>query len=78
MHPMTDPVRWQILAVPTEAFMGSARSVFYLAAPDETHECTRTTDPDHLVPSAPYPTNMPPLGIAARYAAGRPRALWRD
>ena len=31
--------RWHILAVPTEAFMGSARSVFSLAAPDERREC---------------------------------------
>ena len=31
--------RWHILAVPTEAFMGSASSVFSLAAPDERREC---------------------------------------
>jgi len=31
--------RWHILAVPTESFMGSARSVFSLAAPDERREC---------------------------------------
>ena len=31
--------RWYILAVPTDAFMGSARSVFGLAAPDERREC---------------------------------------
>jgi hypothetical protein len=30
---------WYILAVPTAAFMGSARSVFNLAAPDERREC---------------------------------------
>jgi hypothetical protein len=29
------------------------------------------TNPDHLVPSAPSPTNVPPLQIADRYAAGR-------
>ena len=31
----------------------------------------RSTNPDHLVPSAPSPTNVPPLRIADRYAAGR-------
>jgi hypothetical protein len=72
--------RWHILAVPTGAFMGSARTVFSLAALDERRECYvhRTTNPDHLIPSAPSPTNVPPLQIAARYAAGRPRAPRRD
>jgi hypothetical protein len=71
--------RWYLLAVPTEAFMGSARSVFSLAVPGERSEChvIRTTNPDHLVPHPPAPTNMPPLRIAARYAAGRPRAQRR-
>jgi hypothetical protein len=27
-----------------------------------------TTNPDHLVPSTPSPTTVPPLRIAARYA----------
>jgi hypothetical protein len=65
--------RWYLLAVPTEAFMGSARSVFSLAALDERRECCviRTTNPDHLVPSAPSPTNAGSLRIAARYAASR-------
>jgi hypothetical protein len=31
--------RWHILAVPTEAFVGSASSVFNLAAPGERSEC---------------------------------------
>jgi hypothetical protein len=31
--------RWYILAIPTDAFMGSATSVFNLAAPDERREC---------------------------------------
>jgi hypothetical protein len=31
--------RWYLLAVPTEAFTGSARSVFSLAAPDERRDC---------------------------------------
>jgi hypothetical protein len=37
-----------------------------------------TTNPDHLVPSAPSPRNVPPLRIAARYATGRPRAPRRS
>ena len=41
--------RWYLLAVPTESFMGSARSVFSLAALDERRDCrvTRTTNPEH-------------------------------
>jgi hypothetical protein len=72
--------RWYILAVPTAAFMGSARSVFNLAAPDERRECRapHSTNPDHLIPSKPSPMNVPPRRIAARYAAGRPRAPRRD
>jgi len=67
--------RWYILAVPEEAFFGGARSVFSLAALDEMRECfiARTTNPDHLVPSAPSPTNVAPLRIAAQYLAGRLR-----
>ncbi len=71
--------RWQILAVPAEAFMGGAGSVFNLATLEERRECRvlRSTNPDHLVPSAPSPTNVSPLRIAARHAAGRPRARRR-
>ena len=52
--------RWRFLAVPTEAFMGSARSVFHLAAPGERTACysLRSTNPDHLIPSAPSPIRM--------------------
>ena len=32
-----------------------------------------STNPDHLVPSAPSSTNVPPLRIVAPYLAGRPR-----
>ena len=66
--------RWYLLAVPTESFIGSARSVFSLVAPDERRDChvTRTTNPDHLIPRGPSPTNLPPLRIAARYSSGRP------
>jgi hypothetical protein len=31
----------------------------------------RSTNPDHLVPSAASPTNVPSLQIADRYTAGR-------
>jgi hypothetical protein len=67
--------RWQLLAVPTDAYVGSACSVFSLAAPGERKACyvPRTTNPAHLVPSVLSPTTVPPLQIAARYAAGRPR-----
>lgn len=34
---------------------------------------THLTNPDHLGPSVPSPTNAPPLRIGAPYAAGRPR-----
>ncbi len=34
---------------------------------------THSTNPDHLVSSVASPTNVPPLRIADRYAAGRPR-----
>jgi hypothetical protein len=67
--------RWYLLAVPTEAFMGSARSVFSVAALDKRRDChvTRTTYPDHLAPRGPSATNLPPLRIAGRYTSGRPR-----
>jgi hypothetical protein len=32
-----------------------------------------STNRDHLVPSTPSPTNVPPLRVADRYAGGRPR-----
>jgi hypothetical protein len=46
--------RWYLLAVPTEAFMGSARSVFSLAAPDERGDCRIIcrTDSDRPPPRA--------------------------
>ena len=68
--------RWNLLAVPTEAFMGSARSVFSLAVPGKKSECsvTRTTNPDHLLPGVPSPTNLPPLRIARPVLIGETRA----
>ena len=66
---------WYLLAVPAESFVGSARSVFSLVAPDERRDChvTRVTNPSHLVPRVPSPTNVSPLRIAAQYVAGRKR-----
>ncbi len=66
--------RWYLLAVPTEAFMGSARSVFSLAALDGRRDChvTRTTNPDHLITTESSPTNLPPLRVATRYLSRRP------
>jgi hypothetical protein len=38
----------------------------------ECRKClTYFTNPDHLVPSVPSPTSMPPLRIADRYGDGR-------
>ena len=92
--------RWYILAVPTDAFMGSARSVFSLAAPDQRRQChvIRRADSDGPPPRAGTTTrqryvesiwaeqeaknaelkkmdysHIPPLRIADRYVAGRPR-----
>lgn len=72
--------RWYVLVVPTGDLVDGVRNVFSVAASDQRRECFvhRSTNPDHLVPSAPSPTNVPPLQIAARYAAGRSRALRRD
>jgi hypothetical protein len=68
--------RWYVLVVPTGDLVGGASNVFSLATSDQRRKCSvhRTTNPDHLVSRAPSPTNVPPLRIAARYAAGRPRA----
>lgn len=50
--------------------------MFNLAALGERECCViRTTNPDHLIPRGPSPTNVSPLRVAARYAAGRPRPL---
>jgi hypothetical protein len=60
---------WHLLAVPTEAFLGSARSVFNLAAPREKADCYfPSSNLDHAVPNVPSPTIVPPLRVAARYA----------
>jgi hypothetical protein len=60
--------------------MGSARCVFSLGAPESRRACSviRTTNPEHLAPSNSSPTNMPPLRVAARYAAGIPKARRHD
>ena len=66
--------RWYILAVPTEAFIGGARSVFSLAALDERRECYVP----HHQPRPPHSQQAitderAALRIAACYTAGRPR-----
>ncbi len=48
--------RWYILAVPEEAFIGGARSVFSLAAPDERRECYGSANSDQRPSSAASPT----------------------
>jgi hypothetical protein len=52
--------RWYLLAVPTEAFMGSARSVFSMAAPDERRDCRviRRADSDDPPPRAGTPARQ--------------------
>jgi hypothetical protein len=37
-----------------------------------------STNPDHLVPSPPSLTDIPPLRAADGYAGGRPHRLWRS
>jgi hypothetical protein len=40
----------------------------------EYRKClTHSTNPDHLLPRQPSPTNVPPLRMSGRYAAGRNR-----
>ncbi len=67
--------RWYVLVVPTGDLVDGVRNVFSVAASDQKRECFvhRSTNPDHLIPSAPSPTNVPPLRIADRYMAGRRR-----
>ena len=52
--------RWYLLAVPTEAFMGSARSVFSLVALDERRDCRviRRIDSDGPPPRAGTPARQ--------------------
>jgi hypothetical protein len=71
--------RWYLLAVPTESFMGSARSVFSLVAPDERRDCrvTRTTNPEHLFPRArsdesPALADSRPVCVGETRAQGEP------
>jgi hypothetical protein len=67
--------RWHLLVVPTGDLVDGASNVFSLVAEHTKTECSvhRATNPDHLIPSKPSPTDGGPLRIAARYAAGRPR-----
>jgi hypothetical protein len=68
--------RWHILAVPTEAVVGGARTVFNLVPLDQRCDCyvARATDTDRpLLPGVPSATDGPLLRVAVRYATGRPR-----
>ena len=67
--------RWHLLAVPTGDRIDGAGNTFSLAAADKRREChiTRGTNPDHLIPRGPAPTNVAPLRVVGRYAARRPR-----
>jgi hypothetical protein len=69
-----------LLAVPTESFFGSARAVFSIARLEQRRDChvTHVTNPDHVEPRPPAPTNLLPLRIATRYAAGKPKARRRE
>jgi hypothetical protein len=78
--------RWYLPAVPTEAFVGSAGSVFNLAVLGEKRACSvpaRMTNPDHLIPRGPSLTNVPladsrPVrGLGLSMADGRPGARTR-
>jgi hypothetical protein len=65
--------RWYLLAVPTEAFMGSARSVFSLAALDERRDCRviRRTDSDGALPRAGTPARQRYVdGLVLRHLHG--------
>jgi hypothetical protein len=77
--------RWHVLVVPTGDLADGASNVFSLGAPREMYECsvTRTTNPIHLVPNEPCPTNVAPMSIAPRYTAGsrkrpRPKQCWAE
>lgn len=67
--------RWHILVVPAGNFIDGASTAFSLATLNERRGCfvTPTTNPDHLVPCRPAPTNVPPLRVVRRYEAGRPK-----
>jgi hypothetical protein len=72
--------RWTLLGVPIGDWVDGASNVFSLGAPESRRGCSviRTTNLDHLVPNKPSPTNVPPLRVAARYAAGIPKARRHD
>jgi hypothetical protein len=61
--------RFHVLTVP-----GEFGFVFNLAPAEDHSPCVNVVvHRDHLVPSVGNPSSYLPLGIAARYAAGRPR-----
>lgn len=67
--------RWHLLVVPTGDLINGAGNAFSLATLGERRRCfvTPTTNPDHLVPRRPAPTNVSPLRVAPRYDVGRPK-----
>lgn len=75
--------RWHLLAVPTDSFMGSARSVFSLATLEQRQDCRAPVVRVAETPVDPEARNaelramdyshIPPLRISPRYAEGRPR-----
>lgn len=67
--------RWHILAVPEQSFFGSARSVFSLAKPEDRRSCYVPRPAHEEFPGADADcSHIPPLRVAARYAAGKRRA----
>lgn len=76
---------WHLLVMPTGELVDGASNTFSLAALDDRRECHVTrvlgnfhpfravTNPDHLVPREPAPTNVPPLRVVSRYEVGRPK-----
>ncbi len=71
--------RWYLLAVPTDSAIGSERSVFSIARLDQRSQCraSHLTNLADVEPRVTALTTVPPLPIAARYAAGRPEVRRR-
>lgn len=82
---------WSLLAVPAAVFMGSSRTVFHLARPENRSECRVPVSPDTRDTKAIWAeqearnaairamnfSHVPPLRLADRYAAGRRRRTTR-
>lgn len=67
--------RWHLLWSPRTPSWEVRAPYSTSPAPTERRECyvIGTTNPAHLVPSVPSPTNVLHLRITARYTKGRPR-----